>query len=163
MTAWQPARANLASAETIAQQRKALDRLVQVTEQPFQEKQAGPASARRDWCNPILAERKIDAVQAFLKAFHDENKVEIATCSICYMKKKPSVWVAPCISAASRSQFTLLPTTRHADKVETAQSSPKKFDSQTSSTLILGRAVGIIGKVVNNGQHEINKMEGKFA
>ncbi len=34
-------------------------------------------------------ERKIDTVQAFLKAFHDENSIEIATYSICYVQKRP--------------------------------------------------------------------------
>ena len=71
----------------LAQQKEALDRLVQAAEQSFQEKQA--ASTRRDWCNPIPAERKVDTVQAFLKAFHDENTMEIATCSVCYTKKQP--------------------------------------------------------------------------
>jgi hypothetical protein len=51
-------------------QKEALDRLVQAAEQSFQEKQM--ASTRRDWCNPIPAQRKVDTVQAFLKAFHDE-------------------------------------------------------------------------------------------
>jgi hypothetical protein len=71
----------------IAQQREALDQLVQAAERSFQEKQA--ASDRRDWCNAIPAERKVDTVQAFLKAFHDESTMEIATCSVCYVKKKP--------------------------------------------------------------------------
>jgi hypothetical protein len=60
---------------------------VQAAERSFREKQA--ASDRRDWCNPIPVERKVDTVQAFLKAFHDESTMEIATCSICYVKKKP--------------------------------------------------------------------------
>ncbi len=71
--------------EMVAQQKEALDRLVQAADQSFREKQA--ASTRRDWCHPIPAQRKVDAVQAFLKAFHDEDTVEIATCSVCYMKK----------------------------------------------------------------------------
>jgi hypothetical protein len=71
----------------IAQQKEALDRLVQAAERSFQEKQA--ASIRRDWCHPIPAERKVDTVQACLKAFHDESTMEIATCSVCYMRKKP--------------------------------------------------------------------------
>ncbi len=87
IAAGQLADAHLASIEMIAQQREALDRLVQAAERSFEEKQA--ASTRRDWCNPIPAERKVDSVQAFLKAFHDESTMEIATCSICYMKKKP--------------------------------------------------------------------------
>jgi hypothetical protein len=71
----------------IAQQHEALDRLVQTTERFFQDKQA--ATARRDWCNPIPAEHKVDTVQAFLNAFDDEATMEIATCTVCYMKKKP--------------------------------------------------------------------------
>jgi hypothetical protein len=71
----------------IAQQHEALDRLVQTAEQSFEEKQG--ASLRRDWCNPIPAERKVDTVQAFLESFHDERTMEIATCSVCYVKKKP--------------------------------------------------------------------------
>ena len=71
----------------VAQQKEALDRLVKATELFFQKKQA--ASVRRDWCNPIPAQRKVGTVQSFLTAFHDENTMEIATCSVCYMKKKP--------------------------------------------------------------------------
>jgi hypothetical protein len=71
----------------MAQQREALDRFVQSAERFFQDKQA--ASARQDWCNPIPAERKVETVQSFLEAFHDEDTMEIATCSVCYMKKKP--------------------------------------------------------------------------
>jgi hypothetical protein len=71
----------------IAQQHEALDRLVQTAERSFEEKQG--ASLRRDWCSPIPAERKVDTVQAFLEALHDESTMEIATCSVCYVKKKP--------------------------------------------------------------------------
>jgi hypothetical protein len=71
----------------IAQQREALDRLVQSAERSFYDKQE--ASARQDWCNPIPAERKVETVQAFLKAFHDERTMEIATCTVCYVKTKP--------------------------------------------------------------------------
>jgi hypothetical protein len=85
-TARQSAHPNLASEEIIARQREALDRLVQSAERSFHDKQA--ASARRDWCNPIPAERKVETVQAFLKAFHDERTMEIATCTVCYVKKK---------------------------------------------------------------------------
>jgi len=28
-------------------------------------------------------------VQSFLKAFYDESSMEIATCLVCYVKKKP--------------------------------------------------------------------------
>jgi hypothetical protein len=70
-----------------AQQREALDRFVQFAERFFQDKQA--ASARQDWCNSIPAERKVETVQSFLEAFHDEDTMEIATCSVCNMKKKP--------------------------------------------------------------------------
>ena len=34
-------------------------------------------------------ERKVQTVQAFLKAFHDEGSLEIATCAVCYVKEKP--------------------------------------------------------------------------
>ncbi|KAM0272852.1 hypothetical protein ACHAQH_008566 [Verticillium albo-atrum] len=75
------------AAQVVAQQREALGRLAQAAERAFQEKKT--ASDQRDWCNPIPAERKVDTVQAFLKSFHDESSMEIATCSVCYMKKKP--------------------------------------------------------------------------
>ncbi len=75
------------SVQRVAQQKEMLDRLVQAAERSFQEKQA--VSIRRDWCNPVPAQLKVDTVQTFLKAFHDESAMEIATCSVCYMKKKP--------------------------------------------------------------------------
>ena len=78
---------DLTSADMVARQKEALSRLVQAADEAFQEKQA--ASARRDWCNPIPVQRKVDTVQDFLKAFHDEGSMEIATCSVCYIKKKP--------------------------------------------------------------------------
>lgn len=71
----------------LIRQREALDRLVEAVEQLFREKKA--ASARRDWCEPIPAESKVETVQSFLKAFHDESTMELATYSVCYMKKKP--------------------------------------------------------------------------
>jgi hypothetical protein len=85
--AGQPAHPDLASANMAVQQKETLDRLVQATEWSFQEKAA--ASARRDWCKPVPAERKINTVQAFLEDFHNDNTMEIATCSVCYMKNKP--------------------------------------------------------------------------
>ena len=78
---------DLASVEMAARQKEALDRLVQEAENAFLEKQT--ASDRRDWCNPVPAWRKVETVQAFLKAFHNEDSLEIATCSVCYLKKKP--------------------------------------------------------------------------
>ncbi|KAK0710682.1 hypothetical protein B0H67DRAFT_646120 [Lasiosphaeris hirsuta] len=78
---------DLTTAEMVARQKEALDRLVQAAEQSFQEKQV--ASTRRDWCNPIPVQRKVDTVQAFLKAFHDEETMEIAACSVCYLQRRP--------------------------------------------------------------------------
>lgn len=75
------------SDEVASRQIEALDGLVQAVERSFQEGQA--ASARRDWCSPIPLQRKIETVQSFLKAFHEEETMEIATCSVCQMKKKP--------------------------------------------------------------------------
>lgn len=71
----------------MAKQKEAVDRLLLAAEQSFQEKQA--ASARRDWCDAIPLDRKVDTVQSFLKAFHGEESMEIGTCSVCYLKKKP--------------------------------------------------------------------------
>ena len=47
----------------LAQQKEALNRLLQEADRSFQQKQA--ASARRDWCYPIPLQRKVDTVQAF--------------------------------------------------------------------------------------------------
>ncbi|KNB04788.1 hypothetical protein FOXG_19406 [Fusarium oxysporum f. sp. lycopersici 4287] len=85
--AQQAAPPDLMSMEMIMRHKEALRRLMQPVEQSFQEKQA--ASNRRDWCNPVPANRKIDTVQSFLKAFHDEGSMEIAVCSVCYLQKKP--------------------------------------------------------------------------
>ncbi|KAK7418113.1 hypothetical protein QQZ08_011368 [Neonectria magnoliae] len=83
----QAALPDLVSTDMIMRQKEALGTLMQAVEQSFQEKQA--ASNRRDWCNPVPASRKIDTVQSFLKAFHDEGSMEIAVCSVCYLQKKP--------------------------------------------------------------------------
>jgi hypothetical protein len=87
LTAGQAAHTDLESVDITAQQREAVDQLFEATERSFREKQA--ASVRRDWCNPIPGERKVETLQSFLKAFHDESTMEITTCSVCYIKKKP--------------------------------------------------------------------------
>jgi hypothetical protein len=78
---------DLTSAQMVARQKEVINRTFQAAEQSFCERRA--ASNRRDWCNRVPQERKVDTVQSFLKAFHDEESVEIGTCSICYMKKRP--------------------------------------------------------------------------
>lgn len=78
---------NLASEEMVAQQKEALNRLAQAADWSFQGKQA--ASARCDWCNPVPVQRKVDTVQSSLKAFHNQDSMEIAACSVCYLQNKP--------------------------------------------------------------------------
>jgi hypothetical protein len=85
--AQQTAFLDLASAQMHTWQREALDRLVEAVEQSFYEKQA--ASERRDWCNPIPAETKVESAQDYLKAFHDKSTMEITTYLGCYLKTKP--------------------------------------------------------------------------
>lgn len=53
----------------------------------FQDEKA--ASERCDWYNPIPPERKVDTAKSFLRVFYDEEDLEIAVCSVCYMQKKP--------------------------------------------------------------------------
>ncbi|KAK8093144.1 PIF1-like helicase domain-containing protein [Apiospora kogelbergensis] len=67
--------------------KEALARVVEAADKTFQEKKE--ASNRRDWCDPIPGERKVETIQSFLEAFHDEDDIEIAVCSICYLQKKP--------------------------------------------------------------------------
>ncbi|KAK8011882.1 hypothetical protein PG989_000142 [Apiospora arundinis] len=73
--------------ETIAQLKVALSRVLAAADKAFEEKQA--ASDRREWCEPIPLERKVETVRSFLKAFHDEDDMEIAVCSVCYLQKRP--------------------------------------------------------------------------
>jgi len=87
MSIQQSGHRNLTSAEMVARQKEALERLVLAAEEGFREKQ--DASSTRSWCNPVPLQRKVDTVQSFLRAFYDESSMEIATCSFCYLKTKP--------------------------------------------------------------------------
>ncbi|KAK8859546.1 hypothetical protein PGQ11_010280 [Apiospora arundinis] len=75
------------SPETVAELKVAFSRVLAAADKTFQEKQA--ASDRREWCEPIPLERKVETVRSFLKAFHDEDDMEIAVCSVCSLQKRP--------------------------------------------------------------------------
>ena len=55
----------------VARQKEARDQLVQAAGVCFQGEQA--ASARRDWCNHVPKERKVEAVQSFIRWRHDRQ------------------------------------------------------------------------------------------
>ena len=74
-------------AATVAEQKDALVQVIRAADKAFQEKKT--ASDRRECCEPIPLKRKVDTVQSFLRAFYDEEDMEIAICSVCYLQKKP--------------------------------------------------------------------------
>ena len=45
------------------------------------------ASQNRTWCDPIPQSRKIQTIQAFLKAMTDKRTLATETCHFCYLKK----------------------------------------------------------------------------
>jgi len=111
-------------------------------------------SACRDWCNPIPPEGKVDIVQAFLKAFHDEDSSEIALCSVCRMQKKPrdlkSVGWRAAIPANIQSAMVSLFACRRCfleedvgAGVPICLTSPAAFDRQQALDVCIGSTMHI--------------------